>query len=100
MHCKTGDTSGKDFGMGLKYEYELIVWRDHAGCNSNWMEDHHYVEDNWRPLEIHSCGVVIQETDDHVIVAAHTGENMDGDRVSVGSMCIIKSTIIKRKQLK
>jgi len=77
---------------------EKIVWLDHTwagGLSWRWQGDY----EDWKPLQIISCGRVVKETDDFLIIAGHNGVDGDGDPFSQGSMLILKALITERFEL-
>lgn len=88
-------TSATSQGVAAPVGPEYVEWLDHAS----------YTEATWRsqeeleelgPILIKSIGYVKHETDQHIILASHCGEN---DK-SLGEMCILKSTIMARRPVK
>lgn len=79
-----------------RYSIEYIEWDDAGSPRMGWISTD-YAKEFCRTLLIRSCGFLIKETKDHVLLTSHFNE--EGEYVHT-PMSIPKSRILKRKRIR
>ena len=73
-----------------------IEWLDHCSAPENEWQSLDDVK-NLEPELVTSYGFVVRETDDFITIAASRGQ---GNESFLGDLCIVKSCIVNRKNIK
>lgn len=78
---------------GLEYNLEKIFWNDHFSSASGWI--HNFGDVRTKAHQNVSCGFVIKEDDESVVLAQSMGENHSAaDFITILKNCILKRDIL------
>ncbi len=85
--------------MDMNYPIVEIVWSDHRDVSdTDWKPLKKVLEELATEVEIHSFGYLVEETNEHVVVAT-TMDVLSKKLDTAYAIKILKGTIIRRREL-